>query len=392
MATLRDGAESAEGFLDFVRDVAEFLDTAESYMGQKSLIDVSKHFRVEPLLVVDQSTLSLDYIDDVCWGVQGTFAGYYLQAVEAQTNIDGVKVAEKLAPLNPNRKVDLTMLSYQDSVMSSHGYDFRLPLHEHYQFSADRVEQLYRGNYSIEADGPKPPKQPPMEHGGGVSSNKDDNLKLMDADGLSVGRLYDVTVKGKTQQATVKVAIRVISKIVPQNTCELLFASTNVLDHDMKYRLMGVLSGRLSFFRDLVLCNDIVDMHRNASIKDKTGVYDEFIARKNSGTIAGLLERNPSLATASNLAIISKETARQLELKHMDKLSNPKVRQALFGPSSLMILAIVDPDYDHVTFYHRGISQGSTVSIRDLQKSNRNGGPNPADMMKAFLQGHAPSL
>jgi len=393
MGVYREGADSAEGFLNFVRDIAEFLDTAESYMGQKSLIDVTKHFRVEPLLVIDQSAMQLDYIHELALGMQGIFAGYYLAAVEAETNIDGVKVSDKLAPLNPNRKVDLTALSYQDSVNSAMGYDFRLPRYEHFQFDASKVNQYSRGCYSVEADGGKSSKAPSTPpSGGGVTGNKDDNLKLIDADSLSVGRLYDVTLRGTQQTATAKVAIRVISKIVPQSTAALLFSTSNILDHDMKFRLMGALSGRLDLFKDMVLCADIMKMHRNASIKDHTGVYDEFIARKNSATIAGLLERNPSLAVASNLAIITAETARQLEVKHMDKLSNPKVREALFGPSSLMILAVVDPDYDRITYYHRGISQGSTVSRRDLEKSNRAGGPNPTDLMKAFLQGHAPSI
>ena len=380
MINLSSGSDAAEGFIDVARAVAEVLDQTEGYLGKKSLIDLSKHFRVEPLLILDDGAARLDYAQDVCMGMQAMFAGYYLQGVEAITNIDGVQVAEKLAPLNPNRHGDMALLSYQESTMASESYAMRLPRARHHKLA-------------IEADYDRlDPDELIDGKVGPAATGKDDNLKLLDATNLSVGRLYDVKLKGKSHEAVVKVAIRVISKIVPSSVAEAIFSVENQLDHDMKFRVMGVMSGRLGFWKDLVMCQDLVEKQRNTAIKDQTGVYREILARKNANVKAGLLERNPSLATASNLAVITSETARRLEHLHMGKISQMKVRDAIFGPTNLMILAVVDTDHDRITYYHRGITAGSIVSVRDLKSANKQSGPNPADIMKAFMAGNAPTI
>jgi hypothetical protein len=381
MSLLASGADTAEGAIDTIRGIAELLDKTEGYLGQKSLIDLTRHLRVEPLLIVDEGVTMLDYAQDICMGMQAMFAGYYLQAIEVVTNIDGVAVGEKLAPLNPNRKFDMALLSYQESLADQNAYRFALPTMRRAGLAreADHNARLDPDELINEKDGP-------------AVSGKDDNLKLLDAANLSVGRLYDVNLRGEHRSATVKVAIRVISKLVPQAVAEAIFTTESIIDQDMKHRIFGVMSGRLGFWKDLVMCNDLLEKKRNAAIKDTSGVYKEILARQNANKMAGLLERNPSLAVASNLAIITKDTANKLEYSHNGKLSNMSVRDRIFGPTSLMILAIVDPNYDRITYYHRGISQGSTVSVRDLKASNKQNGPNPADIMKAFLAGNAPTI
>jgi hypothetical protein len=114
--------------------------------------------------------------------------------------------------------------------------------------------------------------------------------------------------------------------------------------------------------------------------------------RETDGWFAGLIEKNPSVAIASNLALISSDTLDQIQDKMLGSIENPKIRREIFNTSNLMILGVVDKGFDRITFYHRGIAQSTEMGVRDIKVSNKGGGPDVSDILKAFLGGHAPSL
>jgi hypothetical protein len=105
-----------------------------------------------------------------------------------------------------------------------------------------------------------------------------------------------------------------------------------------------------------------------------------------------LLERNPSLAVASNLCVIDSSTLAAIEIKMGGAFDNYKVRREVFNTTNMMIMAVVDRGYDRVTFYHRGIATTTEMSIRDIKVSNKGNGPDVTDILKAFMGGKAPVL
>jgi hypothetical protein len=415
MNPISSAGDAASGAMDLVRQVASALDDVQSLTGAKSLIDVSRHARVEPLMIVDPDLLGLDYLPDVAQTMQGLFAGYYLQAVDILANVDGVKVAEMLAPLNPNRKLDIGLLDYADDhKLRASSYQHRLPTNKRTAalegFSDSKAEYITirRDKVALEAAGKVDPKLAAAQaenaklkealnaanaKGSHSSLDAKDVTKLVsDLTPLSVGKLYDVTLRSGKETAVVKIAIRLLAKMVPTSSLIGIFAHNSVSDMDLKERFHGWRSGRLSFFRDLVLCQDLIESHRNNIIKDKTNTYKEILDRETDGWFAGLIEKNPSVAIASNLALISSDTLDQIQDKMLGSIENPKIRREIFNTSNLMILGVVDKGFDRITFYHRGIAQSTEMGVRDIKVSNKGGGPDVSDILKAFLGGHAPSL
>lgn len=416
MNPISSAGNAASGAMDLVRQVASALDDVQTLTGSKSLIDVSRHARVEPLMIVDPDLLGLDYLPDVAQTMQGLFSGYYLQAVDIMSNIDGIKVAEILAPLNPNRKLDIGLLDFADDYkLRADSYRHRLPTLKKTMalegLSDSKVEYITirRDRVSTEAAATKvDPKLAAAQaenaklkdalnaaNAKGSSSGmdvKDISKIVSDLTPLSIGKLYDVTLRSGKDTAVVKIAIRLLAKVVPTSSLIGLFAHNAVTDMDLKERFHGWRSGRLSFFRDLVLCQDLIESHRNNIIKDKTNTYKEIMDRETDGWFAGLIEKNPSVAIASNLALISSDTLDQIEDKMLGSIDNPKIRREIFNTSNLMILGVVDKGFDRVTFYHRGIAQSTEMGIRDIKMSNKGSGPDVSDILKAFLGGHAPSL
>jgi len=374
MTVLTNGADAADGVIEFVKSAADVLRTGEEYLGGRSLIEAGRHARVEPLMVVDESAQMLQYVDDVAQTMQTLFAGYYLQALTMITNVNGVKLRERLAPLNPNRKVDLDLLSDRLSIES---YRFALPK----KSNKDRLVRLAQEAEEFRED----------QHAS--LPGKDVLKNTQEASSLSVGKMYEITIKEGNETATVAIAIRVMARYMPSAPLIEMFTHKGYFDHDLLERFHGWRSGRLSFVRDLLLCQDLIEAHRNAAIRDKSGVYQEVIGRKNSSVAAGLLERNPSLAVMSNLAVITQSTLEAIEAKMGAPITSSKIKNTLFDTTNMMILAVMDPDYDRVTFYMHGINGSTAMPLSKLKNSSGKGnGSEVMDVMKAFLSGRSPTL
>jgi hypothetical protein len=57
-----------------------------------------------------------------------------------------------------------------------------------------------------------------------------------------------------------------------------------------------------------------------------------------------------------------------------------------------MIMCVVDPEWDHVTFYHRSIDSETELTMRELKQANKGTGPDVADILKAYQMSAAPNL
>lgn len=345
------------------------IDHASKYIKTNSLIDIGKLARVEPICVIDADVVNLEYTTDILQSLQSIFAGYYLQAIALTSNVGNVSVASKLAPLNPNRDSVFENRT-PDIRLSQESYKHRLPTTKNTLAFALESEKVDKAN------------------------GEDVTKSITEMTNLSIGKLYNVTLSDGTKgtEAKIKIAIRLMVNSLPSSTMVNLLSFKDQFDMDMKERYHAWRSGRLSFIKDMVLCRDLIDKHRSALMKDKSDVYAQILNRENNNFRAGLFNQNPSLATASNLIVTSTDTIAMVEQKIGGKFSNFKTRQQVFDNTNLMIMAVVDKNWERVTFYHRGLSETTQVSIRDMRVSNKGNGPNIEDILKAYSAGAGPTF
>ena len=472
--------EATNDALELVRQTVEAMDQAKAYAGRKSLIDVSRHARVEPLMIVDAALIGFEGLRDVSQNMQALFASYYLQAVEMMHTIDGVDVGEKLAPLNPNRSPDVGRMKFESHSGQSYGavvddwrmrktsYAHTLPTKKNrpsigmegyrpavtggtWMIAMEAVQKLLINNgdktYTYNKDGKEYifnevegkhmsqflgkgddvfhreaaklienrdniqeglmatnaalrkkvadlKKKQEIEGDGMQATVTGDITKaILDYSPISVGKMYEVVFKEGQDVARVKIAIRLQAKMIPSQTIATIFSHGSEHKTNMIERFHGVMSGELEFINHFVFCNDLIDAHRKALATDKTGIYQEILNRRNKSIISGLLERNPSVAVASNLAIVDLGTMETIEALMGGPFKNTRIRDAVFDTTSLMILAVVDRGYERVRFYHRGIAGYSEMSMREIKTSAKgDDGGKILDVMKAFMQGSSPRL
>lgn len=355
-----------------VTSVATFLQNTFKRFGSLTTVsysDVAKLTRVEPLTIISKDLVNLEYMPDISNSVLNIFCGYYLQAVNIFTGIDSVETVKNLDRLNPDRDGSGLMLQTSLESLSEDSYKYALP---HVRVSTP-----------------------------GLEDDKAQDLKqLNDVVNLSVGKMLNVNFSEKATRlnektgnettydkiSTIPVAVRLLSSVVPDSTIIQLLTG-NGQDNSFTERWHAWRAGRISGIKDLIFAQDLIDEYKRATIADESGIIQEIVRRVNNSRKYGLLTENPSLASASNLFIISEDIARQAESKLGGRLSNPRVRDTMFTNTYAMIIAVVDRERERVVFYTRGIAASTDVSIREIKAANKGKGPDVGDLLKSMMNG-----
>lgn len=349
-----------------IRHAAEIIAATRS----DSLIEYSKPARVEPICLVDADVLYIPETFDAMQALQAMFAGYYLQAIALSSTIGNVSVMGKLDKFNPNRDPLTSATSgplfglaqSAVSMLSQESYKDALP--------------TFGKTVSQEDD---------------ISIGKDALKEAKEVSSLSVGKMLSIEITDNGHKGIIPVALRLIAMDIPsQNLIHIL--SLGNKDITMKERYHAWRSGRIEFFRDFLLCLDLIGAHRKNLMDDQDGVYTGIVKRQRTNQLGAILSGNPSVATASNMVITSTNTIATLELELNAKFSDFRVREKLFKETSLMIIAVLDPQWDRVTFYHRSIPEATNLPFKALKQSSKGDGPDIAEILKAYQLGNAPSF
>lgn len=231
-----------------------------------------------------------------------------------------------------------------------------------------------------------------------ISVSKDAMSQAREMFDLSVGKMVSVQVGGgfdehgnKLPIIDLNISFRLMVNTVPESTLQGLLCK-GAMDNSMTERYHAWRAGRISFVKDLIFCQDLIDETKKSIMDDKTGVHMEVVSRVNNAKKFGLLSKNPSMNVASNLYVISEVTAANIERQLGGKLSSPSVREKIFKQGYAMIICVIDRQYERITFYHRGINASTNVSLKDIQISNRKSGPDIGDLLKMYTLGSAPHL
>lgn len=220
-----------------------------------------------------------------------------------------------------------------------------------------------------------------------------DALKdVKEASNLSVGKLLDVEIKNNGQTFQIPVAIRLVVNTIPSAQLAHILSLTQQSLRSAKERFHAWKAGRLSFVKDLIFCRDLIDEHRRSLMRSSDSVYHNVVKKEQKSLAAAFLGGVPSVAAASNMVVTTTNTIEEVEMSMPGKWSEFKARQKVFEDTSLMIVAVIDKEWNRVTFYHRGLPEATEVSFRDIKVSNKGSGPDVSDILKAYTLGQAPRL
>jgi len=426
--TALSALQVVKDFKDRAQMVAANIDAAGG--DADSLVSYTKPARAEPITLLDASAVNLPYTRDVLLALTSLYAGYYLQAVALMVGVGRINVIKMLDQLNPERsgpKADagylleksLSSLAESSHLFSKESYQYGLPSLKKDGFGLESYREALRGderlngqlNMALEANtfdeikgeginqktrstdninglGNKPVKS---------DTNFGDTIDdIHDVPNLAVGKMLEVNIEDGGARATFPVAVRLIVNSVDSETLVHILGD-GVKDSSTTERWHAWRSGAISL-ADMIFAIDAIDAHRSALMKDKSGSYAEIMRRRRNNGLTTLRsgiadpKTRTSIGTASNIVVMTEETQKKLERQANIRFSNAAQRKTLFEMSYLMFIAVVDTEWEHVTFYTRGIALPTELTVKQIQSSAKGSGPDVAEILKAYRLGNAPTL
>jgi hypothetical protein len=380
MATI----ELFDAAMSSIAKIWKTIKEGAAYVGDNSITKVAKITRCEPLAILSHDCHNVKQLPEIMDALVNVYAGYYLQAANMLLNVNDVEIIRTLDKLNPNRDDTAFLLlaaeeSFTSPVLRLEHLEYALPNKETYKL------------FTEAADASKPRK-----HG----LDQTDAKILYETANLAVGKMISLRASagaddcenGVAQGTIIEipVSVRLSPSFVPDETLNYLFTH-KALNSGIMDRYHGWRSGRLRFIQDAIFCQDLINEYRKAVVKDKSGIIAEINRRVTNARAFGVATKNPSLAIASNIYVITSETEKRIEALTGLKFNNAKGREKLLEGSYCMVIAVIDQNWEQVKFYYNGIANPSVIKFTMLKKSGKDG-PDIGDIMKSLLQGNAPTF
>lgn len=352
----------------------------------QSLADVAKAARVEPLALIDKTLEGQPYTEDVVKMALSTFTAYYLQAASILVNINRIEVMRVLDSMNPERGGVFggVRRGVSDAVWSRESYEHGLPSLESFDAPIDPRLIL-----SIEEQKDDRGNKKPMLLSEGVDG--DTVKRLYEVENLAVGKMINVEFKEGNDTVKIPVVIRLVPTFLQPRVLAHIFTAVSK-NTTWKERWHLWRSGQIRFVRDLMFSMDIVDEHRKALINDTSNVYMTISDRRRKNSMKAYATATPSMADASNIAVITKETAKLVSREIGGKLDNLATRKKIFDASYLILLVVVDEEWERVTIYHRGFDRPTELSFKEIKSAEKGKGPDLTEILKAYQIGSSPSI
>lgn len=363
--------DSANAAITTIAEIYRSASTYKDIMGQsKSLIDIGKPLRVEPLTMVDSALVhNTDFVPDVMQTIQSLFTGFWMQAVDMVADKATAKALTVLEQLNPQRdgkymdfikKLSQRALGRESMYFSREAYKHGLPTNHSWQVRQQATE-----------------------------NDKGKALNISDASNLAVGKMVQVSFGSDKEARSVNVAIRLAAVDTDQST---------LMDLAIDPSQAAAFYNRVNSYRDndiglfdLIFCTDLIRARKRQLLKDKNGIYEEVRKRQLGHKRAGLMSGTASAAEASNLVVISSELAEQMQARHGLDVDDFGDRSKVMENMQAMILTVVDRLNMRVKFYYAGLRNPSSMGINDIRIANRkSNGPDIMDIFAALKEGAPP--
>lgn len=367
---------------------------------KQSLVSYASPGRIEPICYVDADCAESPMLPSLLQAELSIFAGYWLRAFALDnTTIGGVSVASRLERYSTHRAPDYLGAIGLESISTHLPFDKKMA-----NTPAPFKAQAALEAASIKPNASKPktgeeqgrdalrallgsPEKNEKASAGKVSTVGD----FVDDANMAVGKIFNVEVVQDQAKVTVPVIVRMNVMFVPTETMVHIYTSSSQ-DIDASSRFKQWWNGRIDFWRDLAMSQDLIEAHKKNLRADKSGFYTMMLKRRSDNVNAALVSGVPSAAASSTIIIMSKSTAEDIGTQLGGKISDFRIRQRFFEQGYAMLMAVIDDRHGSVRLYTRDIAEYSDVSTKALEASAKGSGPNVGDILSAFRAGQSPIL
>ncbi|ECN8988846.1 hypothetical protein ZK44_00990 [Salmonella enterica subsp. enterica serovar Corvallis] len=337
-----------------------------------SLVELSQPSRVIAPLIFERELYYSDArnaLGNCMRTAENMYTGFYLLALNTIMQVGNISVDKTLGRVNPNRNANL-----MDKAV-------KLALE-----SADSKSLVFLDDKGFNLQG----KQKNSLDVGA----SDAAIELLNKDANAVtGKFLTVTLTDG--QATMKMPLN-ISMRIASSPAEVLASILAIggPQNTWRARWHRMMAGELSFWSDMILLSDLVREHKRISRMDKEGIRKAVNAARINAAKAAASTKIPSSGAIASTYIISKANQEAIERKIGRRLSDYNTRQKVMAEALAMQLIIIDEAEEMATFYFHSLDQGTTVSFKQLEKSNSSStsGSDLLTILQALRTGNVPQI
>lgn len=368
MSNLSDAAQGLSATLNLV---SKNMQSAKA----NSYIEFAKMTLAEAPTVIDATIAQIPQTTAILQSCINQFAVWYIQAATIHMNLGNVNITKALDPLNPRRDPGSSFFSNLSIGTKAAGLlDFDGGLNPY--------AGLSRGleNFGAEMGGVDVRLNTGRNNQSGTVS--DFNSIVKDAVNLSVGKVIKLDVREGDKTAAVPITIRLRTGIMEPQPLQALISADSRGKEGFFTQLKGLSAGQKSFWRDLMFQKTLVDEHRDALLRDTTGMYKERIVTTRKNRLSGVLSLNPSIANFSSIYVIAQDTLDSLAAYKRIDFSRPKVRKQIFETLGAILIVVVNTRWETVTFWRHSIDEPVESTYSQITKEFTN--PKEVNMSEMF--------
>jgi len=342
--------------------------------GTMDLVSFTKVCRMEPLILLDDKLKFDEVTPDTLQVVTSLIAGYYVQTFALLGHIDGIDVVGTLDKLNPNRTgIGLNAFDAEHTKPgSAHLALSTIPL---YNIGLEAFEE-----------------EVTAENGKKVQLKTDKSViaDIQAPTNLALGKMFIVNLSSNGNSIPIPVTVRV-KPVTTTSDAIAAILSIGTTKNTVKERWTRFKAGELTF-SNMWTGDDVIAQQKKILIEDTSGFYAEMLRRSKNNAKKGFMSGNPSLATDSNVIIVSETTALKAGRELGGTLNDFKIRESVFEHIHANILIVVDHNRNMVDFFYRGERLATSVTFGGLKTLNRGNGPDIMSIFTAFSENKIPGL
>lgn len=375
-----------------------------------SIADISKIGLVAPITLVSSNLKSTKELYDIQQGLLNIYAAFYIQAVSIlSTKIADARILKILDSVNPDRDLNtvttaLSIESHRDiyakesdqdyvanvrKYLGLEGLDFgiknpnlkrKISLEDALDDLVDEVGDIVEGE-----------RYEAKTSVGAVSTKKVDSFEKTEK---TVGKVIEVSFQAGekgTEKVTVPVVIRLDNMIVPGEVLSNIL-TMNEESIRLGSRFKDMLAGRISPIKDFLLCSDLIKKQKSTLMKDPSRAYASMLGRINSSKMYSILSRNVSLSTISGIMVISEVEENEVRGLIGGDLTNKKTRNMIFDNSSVMMIAVVDREWETVKIFVRDMDNYSEIPFSRFKESTTANTDALTEVFKSMSVGRVPTF
>jgi hypothetical protein len=207
----------------------------------------------------------------------------------------------------------------------------------------------------------------------------------------NIGKSGNVTsVTHKEQIDEINLTITVRMNIIVADIDDIIsLQDPHKEDNDLSERIDDMKSGAISFWTDLILCNDLIDAYKKNKVRDLNKLHQIINSRKISANSKYVTNKMAGFEKFYNMIVVTGDEKDIIDQTVKGNAFNEPVKDNFLTGTGSLSLTVIDEDHDRVSMVTKDMKGMTYMRFSELE--NRKDKTNSYDeIIKAMQMNTAP--